>query len=486
MSTVNHHHEKGQMIVLFAVAIVGLLAFAALAVDVGMVYSDRRYDQSVADSAALAGAQIAALTLENENITASGGGTGEVPFSCTAIDTYINNGTDICSLNENNVGDATTKAGIKACKQAIQRAASNRFANMDSDISDGLGVEVTCSVEDKGPYQDKYLDIKVMVTSQTNTSFAHLFFGGKMINTVTAITRIKPRMRAEYGYAIVALNPICDQPNKGTFTFDGGGNGSVSIHGGGLYANGCFAFNGSSVKVNVTGGGISYAGPTPKISGSPEINPAPVDTDMVLPYTPISEPVCAGPDRTVPNSSNYTLQPGNYNTGISVKNKEVATLLPGLYCLNGDFDIRGLVKVEDDVLGTASGVTIFMKSGYVNVTANGDTQIQSPRTSDADILNGALEGTLFYVKDTNPCNTSKNQPCVQVQGGADTVMRGTIFSPKGDVELSGNSELKSGETATFGTQIIGSNVKVNGAVTIDIRYEDNDSAPIPAGLNLHK
>ena len=65
-------------------------------------------------------------------------------------------------------------------------------------------------------------------------------------------------------------------------------------------------------------------------------------------------------------------------------------------------------------------------------------------------------------------------------------MRGTIFSPKGDVELSGNSDLKSGETATFGTQIIGSNVKINGAVTIDIRYDDNDSAAIPAGLNLHK
>ena len=341
--------EKGQIIVLLAVAIVALLGFAALAVDVGMVYSDRRYDQSVADSAALAGAQIAALTLENDNVTYTGGGKGEFPFSCAGINTYIQNNTDICSLNENTVGDPTTKAAVKACKQAIQRAASNRFT-IDSDISDGLGVQVTCAIEDKGPYQDKYLDIKVMVTSQTNTSFAHLFFGGKLMNTVTAITRIKPRMRAEYGYAIVALNPICDQPNKGTFTFDGGGNGSVSIHGGGLYANGCFAFNGSSVKVNVTGGGISYAGPSPKISGSPDINPAPVDTDVVLPYTPISEPVCGPTDRTVPNSSNYTLQPGNYDIGISVKNGEVATLLPGLYCLNGDFDIRGLIKMEDDVL----------------------------------------------------------------------------------------------------------------------------------------
>ena len=485
MNTVNRR-EKGQIVVLLAVAIVALLGFAALAVDVGMVYSDRRYDQSVADSSALAGAQIAALTLENENVTYSGGGTGESAFSCAAIDTYINNGTDICSLNENTVGDNTTKAAIKACKQAIQRAASNRFATVDGDISDGHGVEVTCAIEDKGPYEDKYLDIKVMVTSQTNTSFAHLFFGGKLMNTVTAVTRIKPRQRAEYGYAIVALNPICDKPNEGTFTFNGGGDGYIAVHGGGLYANGCFAFNGSSLDISVEGGGISYAGPSPKISGSPEISPGPVDTDTVLPYTPVSEPNCPGPARTVPNSDNYTLQPGNYDSGISVKNNEVATLLPGLYCLNGDFDIRGMVKLEDDVLGTGSGVTIYMRSGYVNVTAGGDTQLQSPRTSDAGILNGALEGVLFYVKDSNPCNTSHNQPCVQVQGGADTIMRGTIFAPKGAIELSGNPGLESGETVTFGTQIIGSDVTVNGNVTIDILYEDIDSAPIPAALNLHK
>ena len=50
--------ESGQIIVLLAVALVGLLAIASLAVDVGLVSADRRYAQSVADSSALAGAGI--------------------------------------------------------------------------------------------------------------------------------------------------------------------------------------------------------------------------------------------------------------------------------------------------------------------------------------------------------------------------------------------------------------------------------------------
>ena len=483
MNTVNKR-EKGQIVVLLAVAIVGLLAFAALAVDIGMVYSDRRYDQSVADSSALAGAQIAALTMENENVTYSGSGSGEKAFTCATINTYINNGTDICSLNENTMGDAVTKAAIKACKAAIQRAASNRFTTVDSNILDGHGVQVTCSIDDKVAYQDKYIDVLVKVTSETKTSFAHLFFGGRLINTVTAITRIKPRMRAEYGYAIVALNPVCDKPNVGTFNFNG--NGTIKIQGGGLYANGCYSFSGTALSVQVEGAGISYAGPPAKISGSPTISPAAVDTNTVLPYTPISEPKCGSTNRTVPSGSSYTLQPGNYNSGISVKNGDEATMQPGLYCVTGDFDIRGLIKLSDGVLGTDSGVTIFMKNGYVNVTANGNTMIQSPRTSDAALLQGALDGVLFYIKDSNACNTSPNQPCVQIQGNATSVLRGTIYAPKGDVILSGDPNMSSGEKATFGTQVIGNTVTVSGNVTIDIKYDDDDSAVIPAGLNLHK
>jgi uncharacterized membrane protein len=54
MNTI-HQNEKGQVLVILTVGIVVLLGFAALAIDGGMLYSDRRHDQNVADNAALAG-----------------------------------------------------------------------------------------------------------------------------------------------------------------------------------------------------------------------------------------------------------------------------------------------------------------------------------------------------------------------------------------------------------------------------------------------
>src|SRR5512135_2933925 len=55
--------EQGQILVILVLALVALLAFTALAVDVGMVFTDRRYVQNVADSVALAGSAAASKTM---------------------------------------------------------------------------------------------------------------------------------------------------------------------------------------------------------------------------------------------------------------------------------------------------------------------------------------------------------------------------------------------------------------------------------------
>jgi hypothetical protein len=54
--------EQGQALVLFVLALAVLLGFAAMAIDVGMVYQDRRHLQNTADAAALAG--VAELPLD--------------------------------------------------------------------------------------------------------------------------------------------------------------------------------------------------------------------------------------------------------------------------------------------------------------------------------------------------------------------------------------------------------------------------------------
>ncbi|MEP6895891.1 MAG: pilus assembly protein TadG-related protein, partial [Chloroflexota bacterium] len=53
---INKHTEKGQALIVIALAVVVLFGFAALAIDGSRVFSDRRHAQNAADTAALAAA----------------------------------------------------------------------------------------------------------------------------------------------------------------------------------------------------------------------------------------------------------------------------------------------------------------------------------------------------------------------------------------------------------------------------------------------
>src|SRR3954454_11313320 len=57
MRTGKRPQERGQILVLFAGGMIGLLAMAALAVDVSSVYSSKQTAKAAADAAALAGGQ---------------------------------------------------------------------------------------------------------------------------------------------------------------------------------------------------------------------------------------------------------------------------------------------------------------------------------------------------------------------------------------------------------------------------------------------
>ena len=59
--------ENGQAIVVIAFAFIVLVALAGLAIDGGMVYSDRRHAQNASDAGSLAGGGAAALELANSN-----------------------------------------------------------------------------------------------------------------------------------------------------------------------------------------------------------------------------------------------------------------------------------------------------------------------------------------------------------------------------------------------------------------------------------
>jgi hypothetical protein len=98
--------ESGQAIVLLAISIVVLLGFTALAVDGGMIFSDRRHAQNAADAAALAGAlqksnlqsdavviQAAERSVESNGFTTDQMSVAITPFRTSAA-LYPDHGRD--------------------------------------------------------------------------------------------------------------------------------------------------------------------------------------------------------------------------------------------------------------------------------------------------------------------------------------------------------------------------------------------------------
>lgn len=428
--------ESGQAMVFFAIVLVGLLGFSALAIDGGMLFSDRRHAQNGADSASLAGASAAAYYMRTNN---------------------VNYNSFICGTT------GTIYTAAAAEMEAISRAASNDYS-IDADASDNHGVEVICEITDMSSYDDKHFDVITKITRDTNSNFAHLIYQGPLRNQVEAVARVYPPAPLAFGKAIVALNDSACSGNSNGVIFSG--SSTTTVTGGGVWSNGCLTGNGTSFNVTVNNGGVGYAGSSTGTLSN--INPAPQYIPNQLPehsFT-ISEPNCAGlPNRTVPKSGDATLQPGIYDeikwTGSAL------TLNPGLYCVTGS---KGITINGGSVSG--DGVTIFMVNGGVDISGNVEpVDLRAPEESPDP--SPAMAGVLIFM-------AYGNSEEISMTGNSTSFYLGTVYSPDGDLFFSGAS----GTNPTFNTQLIGKNVEVSGGATIDINFNDDENFENPPYLDL--
>jgi Flp pilus assembly protein TadG len=124
--------EKGQALILIALAAIGLFAFAALAIDGSMAFSDKRQAQNAADTAALAAAR-----------------------SRASSNGYAQNGT-------------TQVVEVYLCNNA---SASCTGLSADADLT-------------------QYIQVKI--TSHVNTYFAKVVGRSEVVNRVNSVMRASP------------------------------------------------------------------------------------------------------------------------------------------------------------------------------------------------------------------------------------------------------------------------------------------------------
>ena len=424
MKAKNNPRENGQAIVLIAFSLIVLVAMAGLAIDGGMVYSDRRHAQNAADSGALAGAGAAALSMENNHVFYSS-------FTCGS-------------------------SGVNAAIAQAETAAENLMLANEYTSAD-VSVTTDCQVTDDY-FAEKYIDITTHITRTTQTFLIRVVYSGDVVQTVTATTRVKPRAPLAFGHAIVGLNPgdgSCAANVEGVKL---GGTGNLHIIGGGVWSQGCLAVIGDC-SVDVEDGGISFGGGSHGSCG--DITPAPTHQNEILPE-----------DSYLVDPPNCSATNAVSRTDITLHNNQTLDLnatYPGkhLICLT---ESGNAIQITGGTL-SGKGYTIYLQnSGDISING-GVIRLEAPGV-DPDPYPG-LPGVLFYVPNTSVIN---------INGGSDSSYLGLIYAPKSDISIEGSGDIG----PTMNTQVIGYNVSLLGSATIDINFDTTWNYSRPTSVDLQK
>jgi hypothetical protein len=466
--------ESGQIIVLLAISLLVVIIVAALAVDGGMIYSERRYVQNAADAASLAGG--GAVLNYMETVTNGKPNITKTTFTCS--DSLINRA----------VSEAITVADINYFEiPYLGKIVDGKVTTFGGhDINENHGVVIICNSE------KKFIDTEVRITSSISTSFAHLIFPSNLVTSNVAVSRATPTGPYANGNAIVSLNNECQANQKGMYF---SGTATVLVDGGSVHSESCLDGNGT-ITVIADDGDITLV--EPWISeNKPSFSPTPIGGAGNIDEISIPEPPCEGPDNgfyKITGGSDK-IDPGNY-TGIVMTGGNLE-FNKGIYCMTGDLEITGGLAIGD-------GVTFYMKPDlslpnnpkYTNVkiTGGADVKLAAPLYDlDDPTKKSATFGILFYMDKLNP-------GVITLVGNDDSFFSGTIYAPTGTISIGGTSDTSTYketvqceptetdplkcQKVVFSTQLIGLNVKIAGTSGIAILYDESTAASESGNMKL--
>jgi hypothetical protein len=430
MSTGPKTLERGSSALLIAFGLVVLLGFAALAIDGGMLYVERRFAQSAADSASLTGAL--ALTQ---------GYTG-------AQLEYI----------------------------ILESAKENGFDNADP----GTTVVVNWPPVPPNPYAGNSNYIQVSVTGTVNSSFAHFVYSGPLEVTVEAVAHARIHEDLAPGYAIFGANLDACRTLRfdGTPTLDLTGGGSIVSN---SNANcGCDASGGSGVKdgsgeITVyEGGDIKVAGCWQHNGGSGSVSPIPVTgfPQQSLPEPPL--PDCSELEDygEVKVKSVETILPGKYDS-LTLTSQAIVTMTPGMYCISGKNDSNWGFQSIGQATIFGDGVMIYLMKEAGGFSSSGGSQIYV-NASDllTDPSGNDWAGMLIYL---HPENSNE----VILTGTSDSWYEGSIFAFDSHCTAQGTD----GGIA-LRTQLICDTIRITGTGDIDVDYDMSKNYHLPDAVEL--
>jgi len=433
--------ERGQALVLIALAAIGLFAVTGLAIDGGAKFSDRRHAQNAADTAALAGALDWGSQSTNPVYDADGNLTSPLDWKLKALNIADQNGYHV-----------STDVEVYLCSE--------------HDASCGPG------------YAGSTQYVQVILTSYVKTYFARVIGINQTQNKVQAIALAKRGGPLYEGNSIVALNPHSSCPGSLLV----GGTGSITLDGGGILVNSessdcAFEQQGCSMSLEfINGGGITssgidnvdfdgcYSGSATTPSYDAPLIQFP--GDLEIPDEPAE---CTSPAGWFSSDATTTyLHPGRYNefppkSGGGITVRDNMFMYPGIYCVNN------VVKLNDQHLTlNGSEVMIYIRPGYDFSVENGEFHLTAPTS-------GEYAGYLMIVA---PDFSGSPQTC-KIDGNANDSYTGTIYAPYCNLTINGTAN-----STAYNGQIVGYEVKINGSSNISFTYDEDKNATVKRKVGL--
>lgn len=491
-------NSSGQLLVLTSISLIALIGFAAIAVDIGYMYTTRRAMQTAADAAAIAGANALQST-NNANYQQaasdvatldgfSNGQNGVVvtvgtptsgPYSgnasyvqvsiSRAVPTFFLRVLGLNTLNVAAQAVAGTVPGT-GCIYALDPSKSGALS-----LTGNFTINASCGVIDDSSSSSALSASGIGTVNTAYTGVAGNYSSSGIITfTPTPQTSIAPAMDPLGGVAAPTVG-TCTQAastNSGSYSYSGIAstlNLTPAVYAGGMsisgivttmnFATGSYG-NGITIGGNV---GTANFNPGQYQNGSGTGASISISGNTKAVFAAGSYTFC-GPVSITGNNT-VTLQPGLYQGGISITGNANVTFSPGTYILAG-----GGLSVTGNSTLTGTGVTFYDTSatGYsyapIDLTGNETANLSAPTS-------GPLEGMLFF----QDRSIASGSPGSTVIGNSSSSFDGVVYFPTTALSYFGNS---SGSGYTF---LIADTITISGntSMTLGVNYSSlSNGSPI--------
>ena len=446
--TMKRNREAGQALYLTAAALVVLVGFMGLGIDMGMLRYEKRIQQTAADAAAVAGAM-------------------EMPVS-----------------------GSFTSAGQEA--SAHNGFADNAGGSISSCTAPGAAVGTICVQINNPPQSGPHAScaspcnyVEALVSEVHSTYFMRIFGRNSATVTARAVATIVSSNGNTPPGCIYTLGPQgtgVGVTNSGTPT--------VNAQSCGIYDNGDWTTNGATVNINAGSIGttdttpVNHGGGTVTCGGSTANCPTPGIPPVTDPLAGLPAPSVGSP--VTWNKNNAV--PGTYG-GMTINSTDTVNFAPGMYVIDGGtLKINaGATVCNQTTSGCTSpavlsnsppsygpipnpndGVTFYLTNGAsVQVNGLANVWLSAPNS-------GTYAGILFY-QDPSDCQAGT------LNGTSSSAYQGALYFP-GNPNGGCNVQLNFGGTMTNTssayTVIVTDDLKIFGTSDVTI---NSDFSSLPGG-----